>query len=213
MFLGAIEDEVEDYEPVKTEGMMSSTRTAVSSLPYKILPSFFARVIWGKDSFSIEGKDVDHSTVNDEQIRKVEFPSVNANASAEGLATLAAFLANKGKLGNQQIMTEKTWNSMHAGVTDSAMLGDTFMTHFSQGGVNRYQSDDFACIGRDGFWGWMGSGGSVFQWHPDYRIGFAYVPSLLEWSDPTNRRGGLLQEEVVKCAIRISEMDGSELGS
>ena len=87
MFLGAIEDEVEDYEPVKTEGMMSSTRTAVSSLPYKILPSFFARVMWGRESFSIDGKNVDHSTVNDEQIRKVEFPSVNANASAEGLAT------------------------------------------------------------------------------------------------------------------------------
>ena len=95
----------------------------------------------------------------------------------------------------------------------AALLGDTFMTHFSQGGVNRYLIDDFACVGWDGFLGWMGSGGSVFQWHPGYRIGFAYVPSLLEWSDPTNRRGGLLHEEVVKCTNRISEMDGSELGS
>jgi hypothetical protein len=50
----------------------------------------------------------------------------------------------------------------------------------------------------------MGYGGSVFQWHPEMRIGFAYVPSRLEWSDLTNRTGGMLQKEVVRCVKRIS---------
>ena len=149
VFLGVTEDEVEDYEPVETEGRISSMRTAVSSMPFNILPSFFARVMWGKKPFFVGGKKMDFSNVNDDQSRKVEFPSFNANASAEGLAKLAAFMANKGKLDNETIMSEKTWNSMHAGVMDSAMLGDIFMTHFSQGGVNRFQRDDFAGFGRE----------------------------------------------------------------
>ena len=27
---------------------------------------------------------------------------------------------------------------------------------------------------RDGWMGWMGFGGSVMQWHPELKIGFAY---------------------------------------
>ena len=216
VFIGVPENELEDYEPVKSESVISSIRTAARSvtyLPYSRWPSFLVSVIWSKVSFKIGGKKVDFSTVNDDLVRRAEIPSVCANASAEGLAKLAAFMANKGKLGNEIIMSEKSWRTMHAGVTDSALLEDIFMTHLSQGGVNRYQSDDFAGCGRDGFWGWMGYGGSVFQWHPDYRIGFAYVPSLLEWSDLTNQRGGLLQEEVVRCVNRVLGMDNSELGN
>ena len=43
----------------------------------------------------------------------------------------------------------------------------------------------------------------MFQWHPELKIGFAYVPTWLEWSDLTNSRGGYLQEEVVRCVKRI----------
>ena len=75
------------------------------------------------------------------------------------------------------------------------------------------------CCGRNGFYGWMGFGGSVFQWHPELKIGletqncfkfilnlfvfrFAYVPTLLNWVDLVNNKARLLQEEVVKCVTR-----------
>ena len=65
----------------------------------------------------------------------------------------------------------------------------------------------------------MGFGGSVFQWHPELKIGlvpkqnylkiilmfdfrFAYVPTLLNWVDLVNNKARLLQEEVVKCVTR-----------
>ena len=65
------------------------------------------------------------------------------------------------------------------------------------------------CCGRNGFYGWMGFGGSVFQWHPELKIGlvpkqnylkiilmfdfrFAYVPTLLNWVDLVNNKARLL---------------------
>ena len=209
VFIGVTEEELEDYEPVKAEGIISSGFTAVSTLPFNIWPIYIAEVVSRTTQFTLGEKKFDFTSVedliNDDSVRKAEIPSANGNASAEGLAKLAAFLANKGQLGSERILSEKSWLAMHAGVTDSGLLGDKFMTHYSQGGVNRYESDDdLLCCGRDGFWGWMGYGGSVFQWHPELKIGFAYLPTFLEWSDKTNSRGGLLQNEVVKCVNRIS---------
>jgi hypothetical protein len=45
----------------------------------------------------------------------------------------------------------------------------------------------------------MGLGGSVFQWHPQHRIGFAYVPTALNTIDLFNERGKSYQKEVLKC--------------
>ena len=56
---------------------------------------------------------------------------------------------------------------------------------------------------RDGYVGWMGLGGSVFQWHPELKIGFAYVPSHLQGFDFMNLRASYLQGEVKKCATKI----------
>ncbi len=58
---------------------------------------------------------------------------------------------------------------------------------------------------RQGFYGWYGLGGSVFQWHPEERIGFSYVPTLMAWYDGLNRRGGRLQAKVVECARKRRE--------
>ena len=55
---------------------------------------------------------------------------------------------------------------------------------------------------REGFYGWMGYGGSVLQWHPELKIGFAYVPSLLHPLDARNTRGAELQKIAVDCAIK-----------
>ena len=202
VFIGVTEDEMDDFEPVENAGIVSASHTAISTLPYREWSSFLVEVMWNSVPFKVAGKRVDYLAVNQEQFRRAELPSGCANASAEGLAKVAAFLANKGKLSKERLMTEHTWKMMHAEVTDAGLIGDWCMTHFSQGGVNRYQTDDFFCCGRDGFWGWMGYGGSVFQWHPELRIGFAYVPTRLEWSDLTNSKGGLLQEEVVRCVKR-----------
>ena len=48
-------------------------------------------------------------------------------------------------------------------------------------------------LGRDGYYGWMGYGGSVFQWHPRLRIGIAYAPTILEWFDMENNKARILQ--------------------
>ena len=50
---------------------------------------------------------------------------------------------------------------------------------------------------RAGYYGWMGYGGSIFQWHPKLRIGFAYTPTLLEFHDMYNQRGGRLQVKIL----------------
>lgn len=53
---------------------------------------------------------------------------------------------------------------------------------------------------RKGYYGWMGLGGSVFQWNPSLRIGFAYAPTLALWHDDVCTKGAMLQNEVTKCA-------------
>ena len=37
--------------------------------------------------------------------------------------------------------------------------------------------------------GWMGMGGSVFNWHPALEIGFGYVPFDCIVIDMVNKRG------------------------
>ena len=65
---------------------------------------------------------------------------------------------------------------------------------------------DLFCHSRAGFFGWMGFGGSCFQWNPHLNIGFAFVPTELEL-DLTNMRAGMLQEAVVRVITR--EANGS----
>ena len=38
------------------------------------------------------------------------------------------------------------------------------------------QIEDQSHNGREDYVGWFGLGGSVFQWHPQLKIGFGYVP-------------------------------------
>ena len=53
---------------------------------------------------------------------------------------------------------------------------------------------------RIGFYGWFGYGGSIFQWHPQLKIGFAFVPTFLNTTEPVNQRGAKLQQIVKECA-------------
>ena len=83
-------------------------------------------------------------------------------------------------------------------------------TRFTKGGVNFYRNLEDANEGekehlnknRDGFYGWMGYGGSLFQWHPELKIGFAFVPSVLNIVEFCNERGAVLQQLVKDCATQ-----------
>ena len=44
----------------------------------------------------------------------------------------------------------------------------------------------------------QGFGGSVFQWHPELKLGFSYVPTLVKWYD-VSLRGAALQEAAVSA--------------
>ena len=89
-------------------------------------------------------------------------------------------------------------------------------TNFTQGGINYFtphqKENPSYGIGlkseglRDGFVGWMGFGGSVMQWHPEMKIGFAYIPTCLHWYDLENCRAGKLQKKAVECTRLINEI-------
>ncbi len=140
---------------------------------------------------------------NSPVLRQGETPSANAHASARGLAKLGAMLASKGHWDNTDYLATETWSQMHAEPISRHML---MTTHFSQGGINHYQMPNIASHqdrsgnhGREGFWGWMGLGGSVFQWHPEHQIGFGFVPTSLHALDFLNERGKDYQAAVLKC--------------
>ena len=106
---------------------------------------------------------------------------------------------NQGTLGGVIVLGEAAWRALHAEATP-AVIVEVIDTNFTQGGVNKFEEDG----GRDGYYGWFGYGGSVFQWNPNLKIGFGYTPTLLHWQDPfTNHKGRLLQQEVVKCVQNL----------
>ena len=85
-------------------------------------------------------------------------------------------------------------------------------TNFTQGGVNVFTETgpnsprlarEFN-VGREGFVGWMGLGGSIFQWHPGHEIGFGFVPTSLHVLDILNERGKVYQAEVLRCVERLN---------
>jgi len=158
----------------------------------------------GKDSPpAIVGLDVSGKIWNTNIIRKGESPSANGNCSARGLAKVAAAMANKGSFEGKTILTREAWEALHADPTDGVLVNNSIK--FTQGGVAQFEEEDRSQTnGRHGYYGWMGFGGSVFQWHPELRIGFGYAPTLLTWIDLVNNKANLLQGEVVKCATNIA---------
>ena len=87
----------------------------------------------------------------------------------------------------------------------------TMDTTFTQGGLATFpppapadsKLDIVLNRGREGYFGWMGLGGSIFQWHPEYRIGFAYIPTSLNVLDFVNERGKAYQTELVRCVEKL----------
>jgi hypothetical protein len=140
-----------------------------------------------------------------------ETPSANTHATARGLARIAAMMSARGTLDGKQFMSEQAWSAMHQSATQSNM-GGLIPTHFTQGGVNSFDpcgpgsgrmEKDFT-VGREGYYGWMGFGGSILQWHPELVVGFGFVPTSMHWLDLFNERGKVYQVEVRKCVERLN---------
>ena len=138
-----------------------------------------------------------------------ETPSANANCTARGLAKVAAMLAGGGQWEGVEYLPKQAWEALHAAPVEASM--GIAATNFTQGGVAlfappvQYHSrlDQALNRGREGFYGWMGLGGSIFQWHPQANIGFGYVPTSLNVLDLYNERGKTYQAEVLKCVARL----------
>jgi CubicO group peptidase (beta-lactamase class C family) len=150
------------------------------------------------------------SLFNQPEIAMGETPSANAHCSARGLAKVAAMMSLGGKWGNEAFITDDAWQALHGDPVESDMGIGT--TNFSQGGLALFRDvpedgsplERGLNVGREGFYGWMGLGGSIFQWHPDHQIGFAYVPTSLNVLDFVNERGKAYQAAVVRCVETIA---------
>ena len=146
---------------------------------------------------------------NDNRMRRGETPSANTHASARGLARIAAMMAAGGHLDSVNCLSTPAWQELHKDPLPATM-GGLLPTRFTQGGVDQFlpcndASSQFTKAlneGREGFYGWMGLGGSIFQWHPDAELGFAFVPTSLHLLDFFNERGKLFQEMALECAKR-----------
>lgn len=146
---------------------------------------------------------------NDPSVAMGETPSANANCSARALAKIAAMMSLGGSIDGKEIINDAAWQSMHDAPIEAEMGFGT--TTFTQGGVAKFsetskQSTKLARAfndGREGFYGWMGLCGSLFQWHPEHKIGFGYVPTSLNVVDLFNERGKTYQAEVLRCIEKM----------
>ncbi len=135
-----------------------------------------------------------------------ETSSANATCSARGLARLGAMMSAGGKLDGSEYLSASAWQALHENPV-GAMMGGVMPTRFTQGGVDCFRPCEPGSPlferafnqGREGFYGWMGFGGSVFQWHPEHDISFAFVPTSLHYLDFLNERGKYYQAEVLRC--------------
>lgn len=148
-----------------------------------------------------------------EQVRCGEIPSANGLCTARGYAKLGAIIANRGVLGSaERLLSEKAVQLMEANPIqrpNMTLLG--IEDNFSQGGLcvfkkelaDHHLAKMIGMLPRDGYIGWFGLGGSVFQYHPEHQIGFGYVPTLLHWEDVGGARGTRLQAVALEIAKRI----------
>ena len=146
---------------------------------------------------------------NDPVVAAGETSSAGAKCSARGLARIAAMMSARGRFNGKDYLSREAWEALHADPLEGEIIFAP--TDFTQGGLNRFSHKEAARgdlgrafnAGREGFYGWFGFGGSIFQWHPDQEIGFAFVPTSLHAIDLCNERGKVYQAEVLRCVEAI----------
>ena len=115
---------------------------------------------------------------NSPWLNGAEMLSGNTKASARSLAKLGTFMANGGKTkGLGKIMSKNTWNKFHANGETVYDIVVSQPTTFTDGGVAYFDEPmnpdsktpnmDKIMRMSNGFYGWMGFGGSSFQWNPE----------------------------------------------
>lgn len=62
---------------------------------------------------------------------KMECPSSNMQSNGRSMGRCAAYMANRGKLEDKQLMSEKTWEEMHKGLKKGSLGGMMKVSHFS----------------------------------------------------------------------------------
>ena len=118
-------------------------------------------------------------------------------------------MANGGSLGGKTLISGKTFSEFHSNPTVESEIPWGQRTNFTQGGVcsfdwNSAKSiemnpnarvdelsdsvEDSLYAHREGWYGWMGFGGPVMQWHPELKIGFGYTTTTLLPIDFFNKR-------------------------
>ena len=141
--------------------------------------------------------DQEVSLFNTPVVRRAKVPSANGHGSARALAVVAATMVEGGQLNNDARLISSGGIDAAQGSPDrKEMFGETIV--FTNAGWAMSEGD------REGWVGWMGLGGSVVQWHPQERVGFAYAINKLEWS-PNNERGLRLQQAAIECAASSAQ--------
>ena len=197
-FMGEFISLQEDYKDYKIIEFVA----AFSAMQSRGQPKWpaFAKEFEGKNFHSDLG---DYSLSDD--LLKSETASAFVKGNGRGCAKLASILAHKG----EGLMSEKAWNEMHS-EPRKELMGEMpngkIRVNFTQGGVNKFikfedetEADKSLHENRYGYYGWIGYGGSIVQWHPELKIGFAFLPTLLNTTEMFNERGAVLQQLVVDC--------------
>ena len=115
---------------------------------------------------------------------------------------------------------------MHSDITVDYLLPFGVRVPFTKGGVCFYDQASIQSIPRDspfsgliadegelqggglgarqGYYGWVGMGGQVMNYHPEKQVGFGLAVADLFAMDVGSRRGGFMQQDVIQC---IDEID------
>ena len=119
------------------------------------------------------------------------------------MAVLAATMANGGVFNGVRLLSESTRRSFHSDAVEGEMIFG--VNYFVKGGVcvekpptDATPEQRRSVEGLEGCHGWYGYGGSTFYWHPELKIGFAFVPTFLHWID--EERGKHLLRLALQCA-------------
>ena len=127
--------------------------------------------------------DIGIMSSNTRMMHSYESPSTNGIGSARALGRLAGAMANGGVLAQSEggsstrVLEASSIAAMHAAPTLAFDTGTHDTTNFTQGGVCAFgreggMDNEPEC---DGWMGWGGLGGSMFVWHPEKKLGFAYT--------------------------------------
>jgi CubicO group peptidase (beta-lactamase class C family) len=126
-------------------------------------------------------------TVNSTPWRQAVHPSTNAHATACGIATVYAALANGGSLGRVELFPPST---LQGACTERSVGHDLVLdrpTRFGAG-FQLTQPERMLGPGPNGF-GHFGAGGSLGMADPDVPLALAYVMNRFghRWQDPRNQ--------------------------